>query len=151
MFYGRTFNFCDVRIITNFAVDKARMKYFGSILDFTKERNEDLLRVYREQLARASYIVMPEIFALVADSPARRFWVSEERAAIVVSAMLAGKPLPKMRSNKREMFEEIYRRFLILRSEHPKKSVYELVTAVVNQPAPSSISLRALSESLFTE
>jgi hypothetical protein len=112
------------------------MKYFGSILDFTKERNEDLLRVYREQLARASYIVMPEIFALVADSPARRFWVSEERAAIVVSAMLAGKPLPKMRSNKREMFEEIYRRFLILRSEHPKKSVYELVTAVVNQPAP---------------
>lgn len=112
------------------------MKYFGSILDFTKERNDDLYRAYREQLAKASYIVMPEIFALVADSPARRFWVSEERAAIVVSAMLAEKPLPKMRSNKREMFEEIFRRFLILRAEYPKKSVYELVSAVVNQPAP---------------
>lgn len=112
------------------------MKYFGSILDFTRERNADLMRAFREQLALARFIVMPEIFELVAESPASRFWVSEERAAIVISAMAAGKPLPRMRSNKREMFEEIYRRFLIERKENPKKSVYELVTKIVNQPAP---------------
>jgi len=79
---------------------------------------------------------MPEIFELVAKSPASRFWVSGERAAIVISAMAAGKPLTRMRSNKREMFEEIYRRFLIEREKDPKKSVYELVTKIVNQPAP---------------
>lgn len=112
------------------------MKYFGSILDFTRERNADLMRAFREQIALARFIVMPEIFELVAESPASRFWVSEERAAIVISAMAAGKPLPRMRSNKREMFEEIYRRFLIERKENPKKSVYELVTKIVNQPAP---------------
>ena len=66
------------------------MKYFGSILDFTRERNADLMRVYRDRLAEASIIVMPVIFQLVADSPASRFWVSEERAAIVISAMAAG-------------------------------------------------------------
>lgn len=60
------------------------MKYFGSILDFTRERNADLMRVYRDRLAEASIIVMPVIFQLVADSPASRFWVSEERAAIVI-------------------------------------------------------------------
>lgn len=112
------------------------MKYFGSIMDFTRERNEDLLRAYREQLAKADYIVMPEIFRLVAESPASRFWVSEERAAIVLSQMLAGKPLPKMRSNKREMFEEIFRRFKILSNERPGKSIFELATIIVNQPAP---------------
>ena len=112
------------------------MKYFGSILDFTKQRNADLMRVYRDRLAEASIIVMPVIFQLVADSPASRFWVSEERAAIVISAMAAGKPMPRMRSNKREMFEEIYRRYLIMRKDYPDKSVYELVTKIVNQPAP---------------
>lgn len=112
------------------------MKYFGSILDFTKQRNADLMRVYRDRLAEASIIVIPVIFQLVADSPASRFWVSEERAAIVISAMAAGKPMPRMRSNKREMFEEIYRRYLLMRKDYPDKSVYELVTKIVNQPAP---------------
>lgn len=111
-------------------------KYFGSILDFTGQRNNDLMRAYREQLVKARFIVMPEIFELVAESPASRFWVSEERAAIVVAKMLAGKPLPRMRSNKREMFDEIFRRFLLMREQYPQKSIYTLVTKIVNQPAP---------------
>lgn len=94
------------------------------------------MRVYRQKIIEANFIVMPEIFQLVADSPASRFWVSEQRAAIVVSRMLAGKPLSRMRVNKREMFEEIFRRFLILRDENPKKSIFELTAIVVNQPAP---------------
>lgn len=111
-------------------------KYFGSIMDFTQERNDDIMRAYRVQLAKANYIVMPEIFRLVAESPASRFWVSEERAAVEVSRMLVGKPFSRMRANKREMFEEIYHRFLLLREKHPDKSVYELVSKVVRQPAP---------------
>lgn len=112
------------------------MKYRGSILDFTKRRNENLMRVYREKLNLMSIVVMPQIFELVAESQADRFWVSEERAAIVISAMAVGKPLPRMRRNKREMFEEIYRRFLIARRGSPQTSLYELVTKIVNQPAP---------------
>lgn len=111
-------------------------KYFGSIMDFTQERNDDIMRAFRVQLAKANYIVMPEIFRLVAESPASRFWVSEERAAVEVSRMLVGKPFSRMRANKREMFEEIYRRFLLLREKQPDKSVYELVSKVVRQPAP---------------
>lgn len=112
------------------------MKNFGSILDFTDQRNDDLMRVYRRQLAAARTVVMPEIFELVAASPARRFWVSEERASIVVSAMESGRPVPRMRSNKREMFEEIYRRYLLRRAENPGASTFRLVSEIVNQPAP---------------
>ncbi len=111
-------------------------KHFGSIMYFTSQRNDDLMRAYREQLALANYIIMPEIFEKVAESPARRFWVSEERAAVEVARMLVGKPFSRMRQNKREMFEEIFRRYLALRDLHPDKSLFELVSRVVHQPAP---------------
>lgn len=112
------------------------MKYYGSILDFTQERNQELMRVYKEKLSKAGYIVMPKIFEQVANSPCSRFWVSEERAAIVISTLLAGKVVPNMRRNKREMFDEIFRRFLIVREQYPEKSIYALAIMVVNQPAP---------------
>lgn len=112
------------------------MKYLGSILDFTNQRNAEIVRACRRELAKASFIVMPRIFQLVADSPSSRFWVSEERASIVIGRMIAGKPLPKMRPTKREMFEEIYRRFLIERKRYPDMSIYQLVSIIVNQPAP---------------
>lgn len=105
-------------------------------MDFTYERNDDLMRVFREQLALSNYIVMPEIFKKVADSPAKRFWVSEERAAVVVSRMLAGKSFPRMRPTKREMFKEIFRRCMALRVVNPDLSLPELVSLIVNQPAP---------------
>ncbi len=112
------------------------MKYYGSILDFTQERNQELMRVYQEELSKAGYIVMPKIFEQVANSPCSRFWVSEERAAIVISTLLAGKVIPNMRKNKSEMFDEIFRRFLIAREQYPEKSIYALAIMVVNQPAP---------------
>lgn len=112
------------------------MKHFGSVMEFTRQRNNDIMRAYRTQLALANYIIMPDIFEKVAKSPARRFWVSEERAAVEVARMLAGKPFPRMRPNKREMFQEIFRRFLALRDSHPDKSLFELVSVVVHQPAP---------------
>ncbi len=112
------------------------MKYYGSILDFTQERNQELMRVYQEKLSKAGYIVMPNIFEQVANSPCSRFWVSEERAAIVISTLLAGKVIPNMRRNKREMFDEIFHRFLIAREQYPEKSIYALAIMVVNQPAP---------------
>lgn len=94
------------------------------------------MRVYQEKLSKAGYIVMPKIFEQVANSPCSRFWVSEERAAIVISTLLAGKVIPNMRKNKREMFDEIFRRFLIVREQYPEKSIYALAIMVVNQPAP---------------
>lgn len=126
------------------------MKYFGSILEFTRERNNDLMRAYREKLAEASIIVMPSIFELVAQSPASRFWVSEERASIVISAMATGRPMPRMRKNKREMFDEIYRRYTIMHEQQPEKSVQELVATIVNQPAPRFyLTARTVGEFIY--
>ena len=67
--------------------------------------------------------------------PASRFWVSEERAAIVVSRMLKGDTLKYMRTCKREMFFEIYEKVLKLQQQKPDLSIYKLCFIAVNQPA----------------
>lgn len=113
------------------------MKPYGSILEFTSERNADLMRAYRHQVSQARHIRMRDIGAAIVNMPAARFWVSEERATIVVSALLSGRDLPQnMRPTKCEMFSEIYHRVLKLRRVRPKASVFELVCEVVNSPAP---------------
>ena len=111
-------------------------KYYGSILDFTKQRNTDLLNNLRRVLHSMKYISMPEAFRLVADSPAQRSYVSEERATIVISSLISGRNIPKMRKNRHEMFHEILRRYIILRLKFPHKSMLELISEIVNQPAP---------------
>ncbi|MGM9694761.1 MAG: hypothetical protein ACI3YC_07115 [Alloprevotella sp.] len=126
------------------------MKYIGSVLDFTEERNKEIMKVFRQKLSDVQVIVKPQIFQMVADSPASRFWVSEKRAAIVVGAMESGKGLPKMRDNKREMFEEIYRRFLLLKRKFPRKPIFELVSTIVYQPAPKFyLTARTIEEFIY--
>lgn len=113
------------------------MKSFGSILTFTRERNAALLEAYREQVNAAGFVRLNEIGEKIVNSPSPRFWVSEERAAAVVSAIMRGKPvLETMRPTKREMFEEIHRRVVALKKLHPDWYLCELVQEVVNSPAP---------------
>lgn len=112
------------------------MKYKGSKFECEKERNDDLMRNYHFLLDQSVHISMPDIYREVVERPSSRFWVSEERAAIVVASMLRGDDLGKMINNKKEMFREICSRVVKLRSEHPSMTVYEACFRVVRQPAP---------------
>ncbi len=112
------------------------MKSEGSIFEYEEQRNKDLMRAYKECLCEAKYIVLGDIYEQVVNKPAERFWVSERRAAIVVSNMLNNRPVGKMRQNKREMFEEIFRRVKERMKEFPEESVYNLTIDVVGEPAP---------------
>lgn len=113
------------------------MKSFGSVLAFTRERNAALLKAYREQVDAVGNVRLNEIVEKIVNSPSPRFWVSEERAAAVVSAIMRGKPvLETMRRSKREMFEEIHRRVVALKEVHPDWHLCQLVFEVVNSPAP---------------
>lgn len=114
------------------------MKYHGSILEFTHARNADLMRAYRCQVAAMRHINGAELGKRIVNMPSARFWVSEERAAVVISQLLKGRPaLLGMRKPKREMFEEVYRRYLDLRDKMPPgTSPHDIICAVVNSPAP---------------
>jgi hypothetical protein len=113
------------------------MKHKGSIIDFTSQRNNEIIRTYRTIIAHTDRIDRNKVFAQVAGSPCSRFWVSEERAYTVVRDILKGRPiLFTMLPSRREMFEEIYRRVCIVRTDNPELPLSEVVWGVVNSPAP---------------
>lgn len=114
------------------------MKYPGCILEFTHDRNADILRVLRTLRLDKDVLShgVSELAHRIAESPSARFWISEDRATVIISAMLKGKPLPPARQCRREMYEEIYRRVVELREKRPDAQLQDLVTEVVNQPAP---------------
>ena len=113
------------------------MKHKGALMEYSQERLDDLMRAYDEYISSCAYIRMPEVYASIVDMPSRRFWISETRAALVVSQIMKGEAcLEKMRQPKREMYEEIYSRVNVLRKKHPRKTIFELCAMVVIQPAP---------------
>lgn len=113
------------------------MKHPGCCLDFTSQRNEELMRAFRVAIAERPFVDITEISEIVVNTPCSRFWVSEFRAAIVISDMFKGRPvLETMRPLKREMFTEIYKRACALKEEHPDWPICDLAFAAVNSPAP---------------
>ena len=80
---------------------------------------------------------MPEVYNRIVNKPSARFWVSDIRAALVVSAIMRGDArLEKMWPMKREMFQEIYNRFIALRERVSDLSISDLCAIVVEHPAP---------------
>lgn len=113
------------------------MKHKGAKMEYSDERICDLMRAYDEYISSCDYIRMPEVYNTIVNMPSQRFWVSDIRAALVVSAMMRGEAkLDEMWPLKKEMYKEIYRRVLVLRDEHPELSTSELCSIVVAQPAP---------------
>ncbi len=114
------------------------MKKKGSVIEFTACRDAELHRAFMDVLRESPLTVrsLNQMFALAAASPCSRFWVSEERAAEVISALLAGKEFPDMSQQKRRMYGEILRRVRPILRENPGMPVSHAVFDVVNSPAP---------------
>jgi len=112
------------------------MKKAGAFFEYEDARNSDLMRAYREELRLHQGEPLMVVFRAAVNRPSQRFWVSEERAAIVVSAMTRGVKLEKMGANKREMYQEIYNRVMEARKRNPEESIYNLTFDIVNGPAP---------------
>ena len=115
------------------------MKKKNSRCEFASERSEALLRNFRESIARQSRISIRRAFSDAVEAPAPRFWVSEARTMRVITMMLKGMDiLDSMRPEKRRMYEEIYRRVMKQKEEHPDMPLGDIVFDVVNSPAPRS-------------
>lgn len=113
------------------------MKHFGCTLSFSDMRDNALLAAYRKLTHQCRFILNFEIAEAIVNSPAPRFWVSEERATAVISLLLRGKPaLARMRPTKREMFSEILRRVRIARTNSPGKPLSYIINDIIHSPAP---------------
>lgn len=125
------------------------MKHLGSKSEFEEERNSELLKTYNRLISEADYIVPAVIYNKLVNEPSSRFWVTEERAAVIISKMRKGHSLERMHPNKREMFQEIYRRAMILMKQDATLSVLEVAMKVVNQPAPKFYICEGYAEQII--
>lgn len=127
------------------------MKHFGCIFEFTRLRNLDLMRAYRYLVEHMPVIGVEALGEAIAEMPSARFWISEERAAVVISQILRGKDvLAGMRPTKREMFEELLRRYLRLADCMPGAKPFVIVSKIVNSPAPKFyMSPRTATETIY--
>lgn len=114
------------------------MKHFGSLMECAEERTTDLMQLYDDYISSCTYIRMPEVYAFIAQSPAPRFYVSETRASVVVSDMLAKRTQNycRMRPLKREMFQEICKRVKQMQRRHPNMTILDCCREIITQPAP---------------
>lgn len=112
------------------------MKKKGAVSDFTKQRNEELKNAFKAQLYLLGTIPTEELFTRAAKMPASRFWVSERRAAEVISKMLKGDMMFGMNRKKREMYVEILIRVREEMRREPGITVTEATFRAVNSPAP---------------
>lgn len=113
------------------------MRKKGSFYEHEEERNSDLMEVYKKCLASMTYVSMARLWELMAEYPAKRFYVSEERAAIVVSRIFHGDNLSNMRPTRRKMFYEIHSRVQKIIQDKPQLSIAQCCSMIVYSPAPS--------------
>lgn len=113
------------------------MKHKGCFSDTTRQKIDDLLTEYHKIISCSEYVTWEEIIRRLMHAPAPRFYVSEERAAIVLAAIHNGDNLKGMLSNKRRMFMALYRRAKKYIKEDGSVNWDEVSRIVVNQPAPS--------------
>ena len=115
------------------------MRKPNSTAEFEAARRDFLLAQFRQVIAGQSKIAVAKAFRDTASAPAPRFWVSEARAAAVIGKMLTDESYTdSMNEEKREMYREIYRRFIKIRRMCPEMTIADIVFDIVNAEAPKS-------------
>ena len=110
------------------------MKHRGNTCSFHEEREDAVLAVYQRL---RGYLPCKTLYKAISESPSPRFWISEERAAIVYGMLRDGKSMGRVLPRRRAMYTEICNRMTdVLKNGHARNS-YEAACIVVMQESPS--------------
>lgn len=112
------------------------MKKRGSLMEYSEERIQSIMRVYDDYVSSCNYINITYICKQISTMPSPRFWVSSVWASKMMYAMFKGSQFKNMLPSKREMFQEIFRRVKALRKTHPDWTIKKCCKVVVEEPAP---------------
>jgi chemotaxis protein CheY-P-specific phosphatase CheC len=92
------------------------------------------MEAYHEEMSKKEISSFEDVINRVIQHPCKRFWVSEYRAANIISKMIKGERLENMSEIKREMFNEIYNRYLSSKSKY--STLIDAMFDIINSPAP---------------
>lgn len=111
-------------------------KHQGNTSPYTPMRNADLQEAFRRVISNEPYIDLMDALAKTVKQPARRFYVSEERAFHRIRIMMRRFDVPIQLNARDRMFREILARVKKMREEQPHLSLRAVVWRVIRQPAP---------------
>lgn len=113
------------------------MRKKNAFSEFDGHRRRVLTEAFAKALATDSERELKKIFKQVSESPAPRFWVSEQRASAVLGQVRKNPALlSSMYPAKRAMYTELQSRYERLSRKSPQSTEMELLTEIINSPAP---------------
>ena len=113
------------------------MRQKGSIACFKDDRDRDLMRAFREQLSlQKGEFNLSDILTATINSPTSHFWVSIERAVVMIYKIRKGYDLAQMGDTRREMFKEIEKRVAEIERTHEGIKLEDAVIRVIEGGAP---------------
>lgn len=119
------------------------MKHKGNISEIGEMCADDFYATYKRILDRhfsgedTAPFTARSVITETINSPASRYWVSEERANQVVCTVLKGtNTLDKMMPERRKMYEDIISQVKDIMNGNPDMSICDAVHIVLERPAP---------------
>lgn len=108
--------------------------------ELKRHRDNSILTAYfdivKRMRASAAYVSTEQAVSELMKRQAPRFFTTFENARRIVSLMARGHGLVLTNDNKRDMYTEIYRRYVLMR-EQTGATGYRVLEQVLEQPAPS--------------
>lgn len=106
-------------------------------MDFIEERNSELYAQYLKIIKQPGHPTSDkELFSLIADSPARQYYISIRKALYYVIQLDRGEIVSFRNPQKAEQIHDLYDRYLVLRSRMRGHRKTFIVQQAVLSPAP---------------
>lgn len=100
------------------------------------ERDEDLLRAYRNALDKASYpFSLTEILIATVKSPAKRYYVGVRGVCSAINKIRSGEE-PEICDERKRLVHDILPKVEEIESKHPGILLRYAVESVLDSPAP---------------
>ena len=114
------------------------MKKRNSSCDYIPARNEELKSEFYSRLSSRTFLRTDDIFADIAKAGAKRFYITEDRAYVLLCNYNTKGEWPKgMNPLRRRMMADIKRRVAALMDDDPSLSLKDAVYKAVNSEAPA--------------
>lgn len=112
------------------------MRKNGSSNYYSEMRDREIFETYEMLISKHTSKSRTEIMEMLANSPTKRFWVSEFRASIVISMMMKGESIDGMNEMRKKMYNDMYIIAKGIKENNPRVNNMELATLVCATKAP---------------
>ena len=116
------------------------MRKKGSLSQLSKGRNKDLYEAFlslaKRHLNLYGRICKTLMLAQLVNSPAKRYWISSERAYAVISQIRKGTLTVNPKKTIYRLYYALYDDFIVYKQQHPEIPDTIAIEDVVQMPAP---------------